>query len=172
MILIGVAAFVIHVALGILSLLILIPLLIVIIFMTTITVAMAQRYIVIENRPVFDAIADGYNLWKAHLGPSIVYSLIYLGLSIAVGLGTLVILLFTVMPFIAVGFVHVLMAVLVGIPVVLLILLVVEGFSGSAMNLMTTEFYFQLIEMSKPPMVQPAGPGNGYSPPPPPLPSS
>jgi hypothetical protein len=169
--LIGVAAFFIHVGIGIISLLILIPLFIVSIFLTTITVAMAERYIIIENRPVFDSIGDGFNLWKAHLGPSIVYSLIYIGLSIAIGLGTLVIVLFTVMPFVAVAFVNWVVAVVIGVPIVLLILLVVEGFTGSAMNLMTTEFYYQLVELNQPATAQPAVPGSDYSPPPPPPPA-
>jgi len=165
--LIGVAGFLIHVALGILALVVILPILIVGIYIVTITVAMAERFIVLEKRPVFDSISDGYSLWKSNLGPSLIYSLIYLGLSIAIGLGIMVIVLFTVIPFVAVGFVNLLMAILIGIPVILLILLVVEGYTGSAMHLMTTEFFFRLKEMQKPsgPTVEP---GSGYSPPPPP----
>ena len=60
------------------------------------------------------------------------YTLVYIGIGIAVGLGTLVILLFTVVPFVAIGFINWVVAILIGIPIVLLILLVLEGFSGSA----------------------------------------
>ncbi len=167
---IGVVAFTINVALGVLSLLILLPLFIVGMFVAVITSSLAERHIVIENRPVFDSIGDSFNLWKSHLGPSVVYTLIYVGIGIAVGLSTLVILLFAVIPFVAVGFVNWLMAIVIGIPIVLLILLIVEGFSGSAMHLMTTEFYFQLVEVDQPPMMATAIPGEGYTPPPPPPP--
>lgn len=168
LVLLGVAAFFIHWGVGVLSLLVLIPILIVVIFVITITITLAERYIVIEDRPVFDAITDGYNLWKANLGSSILYSLIYIGIGIAVGLATLVIILFAVIPFIAVGFVNLLVAILIGVPVVLLVLLIIEGFSGSAMHLMTTEFYYQLLEKRKPEAVQPAGTGGDYMPPSPP----
>lgn len=170
LVLLGVAAFVIHVALGIMSLLILIPILLLGIFVTSITVAMAERFIVIEDRPVFDSISDGYNLWRTNLGTSIVYSLMYVGIGIAVGLATLVIMLFTVIPFVAIGFVNLWMGILIGVPVVLLILLVVDGFSGSAMHLMSTEFYFQLREEGQAVAVQPAVPGSDFTPPPPPPP--
>jgi len=167
MILLGVVAFVIHVGVGILALLVLLPILLVGIFVITITVAMAERYIVIHDRPVFDAITEGYNLWKSNLGPSVVFGLIYIGIGIAVGLSTLVVILFAVIPFIAVGFVNWLIAVVIGVPVVLLILLIVEGFSGSAMHLMATEFYYQLLEKSSPAAVPTAGMGGDYLAPPP-----
>jgi hypothetical protein len=167
---IAVVAFTIHVALGVLSLVVLLPLFLVGMFIAVITASLAERQIVIENRPVFDSIGDSFNLWKSHLGPSVVFTLIYIGIGIAVGLGTLVILLFTVIPFVAVGFVNWLVAILIGIPMVLLILLIVEGFSGSAMHLMTTEFYFQLVEADQPPMMATANAGGSYTPPPPPPP--
>jgi hypothetical protein len=162
--LLGVAAFVIHVGLGVLSLLILLPLIIVGIFIVSVTVALAERYIVLEDRPVFEGIADGYNLWRANLGSAVLYCLIYVGIGIAVAIGSLVIFLFAVAPFVAIGFVNWLVAILVGAPIVLIILIVLSGFTSSALHLMTTEFYFQLREKSQP-AVQPAAPGGGFAPP-------
>jgi len=134
------------------------------------TSAMAERYIVLKNRPVFDSIADGFTLWTSNLGPTVLYSLIYLGISIGVGLGTLVIFMFVAMPFIAIGFVNLLLALMLGIPVALLVLLVINGFTGSAMHLMTTEFYFQLVGRSEglAPQVANSEPVITPSPPPPP----
>ncbi len=169
LILFGVIAFLIAAALGILSLLILIPLLIIAIFLITITQAMAQRYIILKDYKVFDALADGFNLWKSHLGPSLLYSLIYIGIGIAVMMGTLVIVLFAVMPFVAVAFVNLIIAIVIGVPILLLILLVVDGLTGSAMHLMTTEFYFQLLEEGIP-TAAPSMPDAGTAPPPPPPP--
>ncbi len=149
LILFGVAAFMAHLAVGLLSLIILIPVFIIGAFLVIATSAMAERFIVLKNRPVFDSIADGFTLWTSNLGPMVLYALIYLGISIGVGLGTLVIFMFVAMPFIAIGFVNLLLALLLGIPVALLVLLVIDGFTGSAMHLMTTEFYFQLVGRSE-----------------------
>jgi len=146
LILSGVIAFTIHMALGVLSLLVLVPALIVGMFVIVITMAMAQRYIVLHRRPVFDGIVEGFALWRSTLAPSIVYTVIYIAISIAVFLGTLLVTLYVVIPFAAVAFLNLLAALVVGIPVVLLVLLVVDGFTGSAMHLMTTEFFFQLLD--------------------------
>ncbi len=148
--LIGVVAFVIHTAVGVLSLLFLIPIFMVGMFIAVITSAMAERYIVLRNNRVFDAITDGFNLWKSHLGPSVAYTLIYITIGIAVFLGILLVAISAILPFVGVAFVNLIVALIVGIPVVLAVLLVVEGFSGSAMHLMTTEFYFQLLEEGLP----------------------
>lgn len=169
LVLFGVIAFAIAAVLGILSLLILIPLMIIGIFILIITLSMAQRYIILEDRKVFDAITDGFNLWKSHLGPSLLYTLIYIGISIGVAMGTFIVVVFAVMPFIAVAFVNLIIAIIIGVPVVLLILLVVDGLTGSAMHLMSTEFYFQLLEEGKPAVVPPM-PDAGTAPPSPPPP--
>lgn len=174
----GLIGFLIATALGILSLLILVPVLLIGVFIVTITMAMAQRHIVLRDRMVFDAIAEGFTLWKSHLGPSLLYTLIYVGLGLAVMMGTLLVIFVAIMPFVAVAFVNLIIAILIGIPVLLLILLVVDGLSGSAMHLMTTEFYFQLLEEGKPADVPPmsdagtAPPSPPPPPPPPPLPEN
>jgi hypothetical protein len=61
----------------------------------------------------------------------------------------MMVILFVAMPFIGIAFVNWLVAIVLGIPVILLVLLVVQGFSGSAMHLMTTEFYFQISARSE-----------------------
>jgi len=172
LILFGVIAFLLAVPLGILSLLILIPIMIVGIFLLTITQAMAQRYIILKDRQVFDAIEDGFNLWKSHLGPSLLYTLIYMGIGIAVMIGMFILIFMAVIPFVAVAFVNLIIAILVGVPFILLFLLIFDGLTGSAMHLMTTEFYFQLLDEGKPVMAPPM-PETGFTPPstPPPTPT-
>ncbi|MEE9442643.1 MAG: hypothetical protein V3V99_08235 [candidate division Zixibacteria bacterium] len=171
LIMIGVGTFIIHVGLGLLSLAILIPLLIVGIFIIGVTAALTERMIVIENKQVFDSIGDSFALWKSHLGPSILYALIYLGISIAIGITAMIIVIFMVLPFIAVGFVNWLLAVLIGVPTVLIILLVISGFTGSATHLMTTEWYYQLKGLSQAVAAiqvnAPAPPQTSSTPPPP-----
>jgi len=151
LVLMGVAAFVIHIVLGFLSLVFLIPLLMAAIFVMTITAALAERIIVIENKPVFDSIEESFALWKKRFGSSLLYALIYLGISIAVGLCALVIFIMILTPFIAIGFFNIWAAIFLGVPVIILVLLVVNGFTGGAMHLMTTEFYYQLrgLELAK-----------------------
>lgn len=161
----GIIAFKIATVFGILSLLILIPVLIIGLFVLIITLSMAQRYIVLQDRNVFDAITDGFNLWTSHLGSSLLYTLMYIGIGIGVAMATFVVFVFAVMPFVAVAFVNLLVAIIVGVPVVLLILLVIDGLTGSAMHLMSTEFYFQLLEKGKP-MPTPPMPETGTAPPP------
>ncbi len=170
LIIFGVIAFKIATALGVLSLLVLIPILIIAIFLLSITLSMAHRYIILEDRKVFDAIGDGFTLWKSHLGPSLLYTLIYIAISIGVAMGTFIVFVFAVMPFIAVAFVNLIVAIILGVPVVLLILLVVDGLTGSAMHLMSTEFYFQLLEEGKPAAAPPMTDAGTVPPPPPPPP--
>ena len=165
--LIGVGSFLAHWGVGVLALLFLVPALFVGIFLLTITSALAERIIVLENRPVFDAIGDSWSLWRANLGPSILYTLIYLGISIGIGLASLVLFLFVAVPFVAIGFVNLWAALLLGIPIGLTFLLIVEGFTGASMHLMTTEFYHQLKEIGR----APAAPTTPYAPPPPTSPS-
>jgi len=166
LVLLGMIAFYIHIAIGIMSLLVLIPILIIGIFIMTATVAMAERYIVLEKRPVFDAIVDGWNLWTSSKGNTVLYALIYIALAIGLMIGIGFILLAIALPFIALGIVNLFLALLLGIPVALLLLLVFEGFSGSAMHLMTTEFYFQLREKTDIPKGAVQAPDqDGYQPP-------
>ena len=144
---------------------ILIPLFIVGLFIAIVTIAMAQRIVVLENSGVIDSIGEGYSLWTKQLGSSIVFTLIYLGISIAIMLATVLIFIFVAMPFVAIAFVHLILALAIGIPVALLIILLITGFTGSATHLMTTEFYFQLRDIARPPATGSIGPDQGYSPP-------
>lgn len=164
LVLIGVAAFLIHTVFGFLSLLILIPLFIIGLFLIIATSALAERFVIIKNRLVFDAIGDGFTLWTKNLGSTVLYALIYFGISVGVFLAAMVIILFVAIPFIGIAFVNLLLALLLGIPIVLLALLIVEGLTGSAMHLMTTEFYYQLMARGEGPQSAAAGTG--------PLPSS
>ena len=166
--LIGLMAYFIHWGALVMALLIIVPVLIIGAFIAIITSALAERMIVLADRPVFDAIGDSFALWKSHLGPSVLYSLIYLGISIGVGLVTLVIFMFVAVPFVAIGFVNLWVGIILGVPVILLLLLVVEGFTGSAMHLMTTEFYFQLSGLDKDRLAPATTPYAPPSPPPPP----
>ena len=164
LVLIGLVAFYIHLAVGILSLLILIPIFIVGVFMVIATSSLAERLVVIRNKDVFDAIGDAYTLWTKNLGPTILYALIYFGISVGVFIATMMVALFIAMPFIGMAFVNWVIALILGVPIVLLALLIIEGFSGSAMHLMTTEFYYQITARLE--GLQTAAAGHGPASPP------
>lgn len=164
---VGVGCFFIHIAIGIISLLFLIPLLIAIIFVAEVTVAIAKRMIVLDGKPVFDAIGDAVSLWKSKLGSTALYSLIYFGISIGIAIGTLVVMLPVIIPLIGVGIVNIWAALIIGIPVILAIALVVNGYTGASLHLMTTEFYFQLIGYEPPRAAYATSPPVGYPPVPP-----
>lgn len=173
---IGVAVFLISTPLGFLSLIFLIPVSIVFIYFTSMVNLYAERLIILEKRPVFDSIADGYTMFTNNLGPSTLYFLVLMGISIAAAIGVFVIMAGVAIPFVALGFVQIWVALLLGIPTVLVILFLVSGYTGAAINLMSTEFYFQVAERGKarpdeaalatsPPLGMPP---SGTSPPPPP----
>ena len=170
---IGVVFFVISVPLGILSLMVLIPVLIIFIYFTTMVDTYAERLIVLEKRPVFDSIADGFMLFKNNLGPSTIYFLVLIGISIAAAVGIFAIMAGVALPFVALGFVQIWVALLLGIPTVLVIMFLISGYSSAAINLMSTEFYFQVVERSnaRPDVVapdHPVTPPSPTTPPPPP----
>lgn len=143
---IGVAVFLISVPLGFVSLIFLIPLLILFIFFTSMIDLYAERLIVLEKRPVFDSIADGYSMFTKNLGPSTLYFLVLIGISIAAAICVFAIMAGVALPFVALGFIQFWVALLLGIPTVLLILFLISGYSSSALNLMSTEFYYQVVE--------------------------
>ena len=179
LVVIGFIAFKIHTAIGVLSLVIMVPLFIVVLFLAEVTVAVAKRIIIIEDKTVFDAIAEGFNLWKAQLGSSILFAILYFFLTVGIGIATMLAMIPIVIPFVAIGFVNVWLAILLGVPVLILVLVCLSGFTGASLHLMTTEFYYQLRGITGQPAfaTMPAGdyPPPTYSPdsplpPPPPSP--
>ncbi len=165
LVLIGVVCFMMHVGVGFLSLIFLFPIFICVIFIAEVTVALAKRMIVLDRKQVFDAIGDAVSLWKSKLGPTLIYSLIYFGLSIGIVIGTIMLILPIIIPLIGVAFVNVWLAIIIGIPILLVFGLIVSGYTGASMHLMTTEFYFQLTGY-EPSQAALAGTPQDYYPPP------
>lgn len=145
---IGFFAYQIGLALFVLVLLILLPIALIGLFFLGMIYTVAQRKIVLEKNPVFDSISNATDLLKKHPGPMIGFFFLNLGLSIAVGIAITMILLAVAVPFVGIWFIHHWLAILTGVPVILLIMLLLGGYTGSALNLMATEFYFQLISLA------------------------
>lgn len=146
LVLIGALAFALATALGIISLLFLIPIFLLAAFTGTMTVSFAQRMIVLDQRPVFDAIGDGFDMLRKEIGSVVLFFIIWVLLSIAIFLATLAILVPLLLPFIGIGMINVWLAVITGLPVMLIVVYLISGYTGTATSLMTTEFYFRLRE--------------------------
>lgn len=155
----GFVAYAIHWAVMVFYILIMIPLFIVLIFGATSVIELATRAMVVRDIGVFDSIHEGYLLLKRNLGNNILMFLIYIGLSIGLGLGALLIWAMVGAPIALIalatglGLIPALvLAVIIGMPVSL----VVGGFIGTVLESLYTLFYFELVEPGG--RVQPTGP--------------
>lgn len=155
----GFVAYAIHWAVMVFYILIMIPLFIVLIFGATSVIELATRAMVVRDIGVFDSIHEGYLLLKRNLGTNILMFLIYIGLSIGLGLGALLIWAMVGAPIALIalatglGLIPALvLAVIIGMPVSL----VVGGFIGTVLESLYTLFYFELVEPGG--RVQPTGP--------------
>lgn len=169
LIIIGVICFYIKPILGFFSLIFLIPVLLGIIFVFSMLSILSARIIVIEGKPIFDSIADSYTLFKKNLGPMLAFFFIELGLSIAIVLTSLLLFVFLAIPFIALGFVSLWPAIILGFLTLMIVSLPISGYTGASLNLMNTEFYFQVKEEDGNKIIAFPGEPSG-TPPPPPLP--
>jgi ABC-type polysaccharide/polyol phosphate export permease len=115
---------------------------------------------VLDKNPVFDAISNATDLLKKNPGSMIAFFFLNLGLSIAVGIVVTIVMLAILAPFVGIWFIHHWLAILTGLPVLLAVGVLLGGYFGSSLNLMATEFYFQLTNL-------PVGaPANAMTPPP------
>lgn len=158
LVIVGVVAFVIATVLGILSLLVLIPVFLAGLYVWTITYMLSQRMIVLERRPIMDSIGESFSWLSRAIGITIVIFLVYLGIMIVAGVVTLLTVLVVSLPFFALGLFNLWLALLIGVPTVLLILYLVDGYLGAAISLMMTEFYFRLERHLHPTVPAPAPP--------------
>jgi hypothetical protein len=150
LVVIGVIAFLIATAWGIVSLLVLVPIFLAGLFVWVMTYTLAQRMIVLEHRPVIDSIGDGFAWLTQALGVNLVMFLISLGIMIVFTIISALIVAVVALPFITVGLFNLWLALLLGVPTALLILYLVNGYVGSAVSLMMTEFYFRLEQHLRP----------------------
>lgn len=166
LILIGVVAFLLSKALGIILLIFLIPALLVGIFAWAMTYVLAQRLIVLERRPVFDSIGDGFSILTQALPSNVLMFLIYVGIMFAAIIVSALIVAAVTLPFIAIALYRLWLALLLGIPTGLVVLYLIGGYLGAASSLMMTEFYYQLMAhlRTTPIAVVASGPGDPGTP--------
>jgi len=162
LVLIAVVFFTMHIAVGFLSLLVLLPMLFFIIIAVTNIYSLTQRSIVVRNFSIGDALGEGFYLFKSRFLDNLLIFLIYIGLTIGLGLAAAIIWVIVGLP---IGFIVMAMgvslvpAIIIGMILGLPISFVVGGFLGTVFANLYTLFYFELVEPAgvQQPAVAPAG---------------
>ncbi len=141
--------FVIHVVLGVLSLIIALPALLIGALIIYNIYALTQRSIVARDCSIGDALSEAYWLFRRNLGPNVAVFLVYLVLGLAITIAAILLILLIAAPFIAMALSStggLVVAIVLGVPLVLAVLLVIEGIAGVFLNCLYTLFYFGLVE--------------------------
>lgn len=148
-VLIAIVCFKIHLAIGFFSLLFLIPIGICAIVTGYNIYSLAQRAMAVRNVSIGDGLEEGYTLFRRNIGKNILIFLIELGISIGLGILSLMVWALFGIPIAAIvlalglGWAAALiMGLLLGLP----ISLIVGGFSGAVLTNLYTLFYFELLE--------------------------
>jgi hypothetical protein len=144
--------FIIAVPLGVLSLFPLIPLFFFFIYALSTISTLGERAMVIRNINITDALAEGMDLfWKNKIHSLIIF-LLYLALTIGIALGLLAVFGLMSVPFIFIASASttgLIMALAIGLPLLMILMLPISGFLGTAFEAMYTIFYIRLVEPQK-----------------------
>lgn len=144
-----VGAFVIHVAIGILALMVIVPALFCLIWFLTNVFMLAERALVVRDVGIEAALREGYLLFRRNLVSNLIFFLINVGLSMAIGLGVMALVLIMAVPFALVASSSdggLLLALIIGLPVLGVVALPISGYLGAVFESMYTQFYFRLVE--------------------------
>jgi len=137
--------------LGLLFLIFFIPLAIAGAFLLSNIYSLAQREIVINNTPVFDAIGKAFLLLKNNIGPNIIIFLINAFLWIAIVICGIVLMVIFAVPAFIIGAwstLFMIVSLIVILPLFFTIAIVTEGFLGTFFNSLFTYFYLELKKMA------------------------
>lgn len=141
--------FIISLPLGFLSLIVIFPVFFFFVFALSTISTLAERAMVIRNIRITDALQEGYDLFWKNKVHSLIIFLLYLALSIGIALGLMVVFGIMSIPFVLVASastIGLIMALAVGLPILMIIMLPVSGFLGTAFEAMYTIFYIRLVE--------------------------
>jgi hypothetical protein len=138
-----------NVGLGLLSLLFFIPFFFFLLFAFTNLSSLSFRVLVVRNSSIIDSIYEGYLLLKSRFKDNIIIFLILIGLSIALGILTMIVwaifsipISFVIMSMGVQMFYAFIIGFLLGLP----ISLVLGGYIGVFQSSLYTLFYFELVE--------------------------
>jgi hypothetical protein len=133
------------------GLLVAIPLAIIFVFGIENIFQLAYRALVARNASMSDALSEGWTLLKTNLGHCVVLFVLYVVLTIAVGILVSIIVLMLALPFIAflaLADTDKWLMLLIGTPLFWIVLLPISGFLGTVYENIYTIFYFRLYEPS------------------------
>jgi hypothetical protein len=146
--------------LGVLTIVIAIPLAIAIAIAGTIITGLAQRALVVRNISIGDALAEGYNLFRTHLGKSIAFFFIsfLLGIALSMAIGIALLLVYGPIGLLAYSLgAEPWLAFLIAIVLALPVSIPLGGYLGTFFSSLTTKFYFGLVEPNGPQWANPVG---------------
>ncbi|HVP06550.1 MAG TPA: DUF948 domain-containing protein, partial [Candidatus Acidoferrum sp.] len=150
----AVICFLVSTVVGGLSLIVLVPIGLVGMFVITNVFSLTQRALVARNVRLADAIEEGYWLFRNNLGANLVIFIIFMALSIGLWLVAMMIIGLAAGPFIALALTSttgLIVAIVLGLPIVLIVMWVISGFLGAFFSSLFTLFYFELVEPSAAP---------------------
>jgi hypothetical protein len=142
-------AFAVHVAVGILSLLFVIPAFIFLFFVVFSIASLAQRVIVVRNASIGDALEESWLLVKRNFGKTATIFLIFLAFLIGFGILAAIIWLIFSLPIAGLGLIAGLdpvSSLLAGLVLGLPVSVVIGGILGVFYTGLYTLFYFDLVE--------------------------
>lgn len=96
-------------------------------FLLSFTVLYGERAVVLENAAVFEALRDGWELTKKHLGRSMLMWLVMFLSGMVFTLGMVISLLVLAIPFVLIGLGNLLVALVLGIPVGVAFIVLASG---------------------------------------------
>ena len=141
--------FVVHVAAGIMALLILIPALLFAIFWLGNMLCLTQCSIAVRNNSIGDGIEEALILFKSNFSKVFLITLIYIGLTIVFTIGGLIVWGIFGIPIAAIVLaagLGTVPAIIAGLIIGLPISLVLGGYLGTFFSGLYTLFYFELLE--------------------------
>lgn len=148
-ILLIVVPFIIHLAIGIVALLVLLPAGVVAGASAFNIYALAQRAMVARNCSISQAVEEAFLLFKTNFGANVMIFLIFVGLEIAFTILALMVLGVISIPIIALVAmtdVSIIGGLLMGLALAFPVSLAIGGFVGTAFINLYTFFYFELVE--------------------------
>jgi hypothetical protein len=149
----GALCFFINSVFGILSLFVLIPVGIAGFFSIFCIHELARRATVTRNVGIGDAVEEAWYLFRHNLVTNAMFVLVIFILSIAIVLIFALTLAALAAPFVAIAFIPnfgLILALVLGIPVVFLVLVLFNGVAGSFLSAIYTLFYFELLQPATP----------------------
>ncbi len=144
LVLVEVALFVVHIALGFLSLLIALPALFAGLMAISLMWTYANRFVVLETRGVIEALGEGMSLMRRQWKPSLLMLLVKIGIAIAFGIGLAGVGAVLFLPAIALWMMSKPLAIVYGVLVLLPFTVLLTSYVGTFDSTAWTKVFLQL----------------------------